>query len=121
MTHIDHFTQRYQHLREELSSFDSLLQGTITKRTIERNVTTKTGKKKKTFGPYFQWTWKKKGKTVTVNLSPEQVPLIQQAIDNNNRLMDILEEMRTLSLKIIDETTTGVKRRKYSSILDFKG
>jgi len=34
--------------------------------------------------------------------------------------MDLLEEMRTLSLKIINKTTTGVKRRKYASILNFK-
>jgi len=81
------------------------------------------GENKKKFGPYYQWTPKRKVKQLrSICQLSMHVPLIQRAIEiyNSNRLMDILEEMRTLSLKIINETTTGVKRRKYASIHDFK-
>ena len=67
---------------------------------------------KKTYGPYFQWTWKRDGKTVTVNLSASQAKAYQRAIDNHRKLEEILHEIRELSLDILEETTRGVRKRK---------
>ena len=64
------------------------------------------------YGPYYQWTWKQKGKTVTVNLTPSQAQAYRQAIGNNQALEETLREMRSLSLNVLEATTPGVKKRR---------
>lgn len=88
-----------------------VLQGTITERTIVRD-DPKRPEGKRDYGPYYQWTWKKKGKTVTVNLTKDQSNVYQKAIDNHRKLEAILDELRSLSLAILEATTEGVKKRK---------
>jgi len=95
-------------LRGKLAATGFLLQGTIAERNIQRG----TGSKKKNYGPYYQWTFKEDGKTVTVNLSPSQVGEFQKAIDNNKEAEAALEKMRNLSREILDISTPGVIRRK---------
>jgi hypothetical protein len=65
----------------------------------------------KTIGPYYQWTFKRSAKTVTVNLSASQRKPFQKAIDTNQSLEALLTQMRELSRKILDATTQGVQRR----------
>ena len=84
-----------------------ILQGTITERTIAH-----LDDKKRTYGPYYQWTRKICAKTVTINLSHSQVKEYQLAINNNKRLEKTIKDMRNLSLKICNATTAGVKKRK---------
>ena len=102
---------RYRRLAASLMEIGFILQGTITERIIHREGSQQ-GKRKTTYGPYYQWTFKESGKTRTVNLSQEQVPLFQEAIDNNRRLIQTLQEMRRLSREILEASTKGVKRRK---------
>jgi hypothetical protein len=66
----------------------------------------------KSFGPYYQWTFKEAGKTVTVNLTAEQAESFGQAIARHRMLEETIAEMRALSRKILEATTPGVKRRK---------
>ena len=103
--------KRYTQLTTRLSKLGFVLQGTITERTITRP-DPKAAKKQKTYGPYYQWTFKRAGKTVTVNLTASQAKTYQRAIDNHRKLENILEQMRTLSLQILETKTQGVKRRK---------
>lgn len=49
-------------------------------------------------GPYWQWSTAVNGKTVTRRLTPEQVPLYLEWIDNRKRLEAILAEMYDLAL-----------------------
>jgi len=102
---------RYSALATRLIEPGLILQGTITKRTIEPS-----GDKKTAYGPYYQWTRKICAKTVTVNLSQSQVKEYQAAINNNKRLEKTVKDMRDLSLKICDATTAGVKKRKLRKI-----
>ena len=102
--------QRYQNLREELCQVGLLVQGTITPRTIEREDAQRPGQRKK-LGPYYQWTRKQRGKTVTVNLARGQVKAYAAAIRNHRRLDKILGQMREISLKILELTTEGVTKR----------
>lgn len=95
-------------LKEKLAGTGFLLQGNISERTITRE----DGSKKKNYGPYYQWTFKKDGKTVTVNLSSSQVGEFQKAIDNNRETENMMEEMRNLSRDILDLSTQGVIKRK---------
>ena len=105
---------RYQQLRKRLGGVGLIVQGTITPRYIQQT-DPQDRRKKKSYGPYYQWTWKKKGKTVTVNLSDQQLKAFRQAIRNQRQLEAMLREMRTLSLEILHLTTPGVKKRVRSS------
>ncbi len=100
-------------LKEKLAGTGLLLQGNISERTITRE----DGSKKKNYGPYYQWTFKKDGKTVTVNLSATQVEEFQKAIDNNRETENMMEEMRNLSREILDFSTMGVIKRKANNEL----
>ena len=103
--------KRYARLTARLAQLGPVLQGTITERTIVRDDPKEPGKQK-TYGPYYQWTFKRAAKTVTVNLSPAQANTYQHAIDNHRKLETIMREMRELSLTILDANTRGVRKRK---------
>jgi len=102
---------RYRRLAQRLGRLELVLQGTITERTILRDDPKRPGWRRD-YGPYYQWTWKKKGKTLTVNLSKGQSKVFQRAIKNHRKMEAILDEMRSLSLAILEATTDGVKKRK---------
>jgi len=108
---VETMRRRYQRLADRLGKLGPVLQGTITERTILCE-DPKAPERQKSLGPYYQWTWKKRGKTVTVNLSKSQSKVYQKAIDNHRKMEAILAEMRILSLAILEATTEGVKRRK---------
>lgn len=100
--------ERYRKLAAKLAATGPILQGTITERTIE--------KEGRTYGPYYQWTFKREGKTVTVNLTASQAELYQKALDQNRELENTIKEMRELSLAICEAKTEGVKKRKSREI-----
>lgn len=101
---------RYRKMAMRLASIGPIVQGTITERTISKDVLS-TGKKKKKYGPYYQWTFKEAGKTVTVNLAEGQVKAFSKAISNNREAEKILAQMRELSRKICEASAEGVKKR----------
>jgi hypothetical protein len=103
--------QRYRRLSAKLANMGPILQGTITERVIKRADPERRGRTK-AYGPYYQWTWKREGKTVTVNLSPSQAKVYQRAIDRHREVEAIIEEMRQTSLALLEHTTKGVPRRK---------
>jgi hypothetical protein len=100
-------------LKSKLIRSGLIVQGTITERRIERK--RQRGDRKKSnaeYGPYYQWTFKRNGKTVTVNLSGKQEKAFHKAIDENRNVENIISEMRELSLEILNLKTKGVKKRK---------
>lgn len=103
--------RRYARLAARLAKIGPVLQGNIAERTITRPDPDAPGKEK-AYGPYYQWTFKRQGKTVTVNLSASQAKSYQRAIDRNRDLEDTIAEMRQLSLEILEAKTKGVKKRK---------
>ena len=105
--------KKMEKLRAKLAGAGLLLQGNIAERNIQRG----TGSKKKNYGPYYQWTFKQGGKTVTVNLSASQVEEFQKAIDNNKKIEAVMEDVRNLSREILDLSTQGVIKRKCNNEL----
>lgn len=103
--------RKYQRLAARLANLKVMAQGTITERTIERDSAAEAGKKR-VYGPYYQWTFKDKGKTVTVNLAPKQAQVYQRAIEEHRKMEAIVEEMLIVSLEILEMKTDGVTRRK---------
>ena len=106
--------EQYRRLREEVAQVGLIALGTITPRTITRP-DPQDRRKKKTYGPYYQWTYKVQGKTVTVNLTQKQTLEFQKAIDNQRRLEAILDRMLQVSRAILQGTTVGVRTRLRAS------
>ncbi len=99
---------RIRRLARQLGRTGLILVGTIRPRWIAA----RHGASKRRLGPYYQWTFKEAGKTVTVNLSPSQVKPFQAAIARQRAVERLLEQMRRLSRQWLDATTQGVARRK---------
>ena len=109
--------QQYRRLKEEILQIGLIALGTITPRTIIRT-DPNDKRKKKTYGPYYQWTFKRQGRTITVNLTKDQAGAFQDAIDNQRKLEAILAKMQELSRSILQTTTVGVCKRPRVSRLN---
>ena len=92
----------YEQLRSELDQLGYLLQGTLSARRIPcgKAACACTTDIEARHGPYFQWSRKRAGRTVSTYLTPEQATLCQQWIKNNRRLESIVSNMRKLSLRL---------------------
>ena len=110
-TSVESIQKGYERLKNKLLRLGPILQGSITPRTIELETPKAPGRMKQ-YGPYYQWTCKRQGRTVNINLSSSQAKAYSKAIKNHRQLETIIAEMRTLSLKILESTTQGVKKRK---------
>jgi len=53
-------------------------------------------------GPYYQWTRKVKGKTVTVRLSQEQAGLLEQWVANARKLDKLVSQMERVSHRLTE-------------------
>ncbi len=102
---------RRRQLLAKLGRTGLVLQGTITRRTIRRPAPEQPAREQR-YGPYYQWTFKRAGRTVTVNLTTAQARLFQQAIREQRRLEKTMIALRLLSRKILELTTVSVARRK---------
>ena len=110
--------RRRRALAARLGRLGLVLQGTLLVRTVRRPDPAAPARTK-AYGPYYQWTWKHEGKTVTVNLSASQARAYQKAIANHRQAEHLLHQMREISLQILEATTVAVKRRKLKTPLDF--
>jgi len=102
---------RYERLKAKLVLIGPIQVGTITRRMDRRRSTTAPGGWVER-GPYYQWTWKERGKTVTRNLSAQQARVYGNAIKNQRKMEKILLQMRELSLKILEETVPTPQKRQ---------
>jgi len=109
---IESMCRRYNRLAARLAKTGVILQGSITERVILQRPTRGQGKQK-AYGPYYQWTWKHQGKTVTVNLTASQAKVFRKAISNHRKMEQITRQMRELSLRILEATTEGVTKRTH--------
>src|SRR5437667_11442360 len=91
--------QPFRQAREELRQLDYFLKGTVSKRMMKcgqpqcachRDLSQR-------HGPYFEWTYKVKGKTVNVKLTAQAAPLYQAATKQNRKLKAVLAKMERLS------------------------
>jgi hypothetical protein len=105
--------KRYEILKAKTAEPGLLLVGTIIKR-MDKRPHPKDPRKTKTYGPYYQWTFKVEGKSRTVNLTAKQAKEYKKAIENHRKLQEHIATMRQLSLKILEQTTEGVRKRKTS-------
>ena len=104
----DHLRRRFERLTTRLGQTPWVLVGTIRPRRLPA----RRAGAKPWLGPYYQWTFKERGKTVTVNLSASQAAPFQRAIAANRKVEASLAAMRALSRQFLEATTQGVNRRK---------
>jgi len=102
--------QRLARLKASLADAGLAIQGTILRRVIRRDGPLRPGHRKD-YGPYYQWTRKRQGRTVLQNLTASQAKVYGRAIRENQRLEKTLAQIRDVSLKLLGLTTRGVKKR----------
>lgn len=71
-------------------------------------------------GPYYQWTRKVRGKTITVRLTPEEAQLMSSYVRNDRQLRRIVAQMRAISLKVVQAQIKTVSRRG-KPLLEIRG
>jgi hypothetical protein len=108
MTQLNKLILKFNRQLAEIQPEGYILQGSVVQRKLQRRV----GATFKTYGPYYLWTRKIKGKTVTLALTDDQARIIRQAINRNRELERRLDQLRSLSEQIIIEVSPSVVRRK---------
>jgi len=66
-------------------------------------------------GPYWYWTRKVDAKTVTKMLSPEQVAEYQEWFENRKRLRELVSELESLGLDVVEADPRTPRRRRKST------
>ena len=92
---------RYAALARSLGQIGFIAQGSLTQRFTHCN---KPGCRcggvpPRLHGPYWQWTAKVDGKTVTRRLTAREAALYQEWIGNDRRVRALLAKMRTVAAK----------------------
>ena len=95
------YQNRYRQLAAQLAEIGMISAGTLTRRYTR---CASPGCKCRAdppqpHGPYWQWTRKIDGKTVTRRLTPAEAKLYREWIANDRRLRRIVDQMRTIAAK----------------------
>ncbi len=93
------FAQTFIVLKQALEQLSYFCKGTVLERMM------KCGQQRcachqdpsKRHGPYFEWTYKEKGKTVNRRLRPEEVPIYETATQQYRKLQSVLKRMEQVS------------------------
>jgi hypothetical protein len=98
-TQIEADAKRFEELKAGLARIEYFSKGTLLVRMI------KCGKPKcpcgadpkRRHGPYFEWTYKEQGKTVSVRLTAKAAPVFQAASKQYRQLKSTLARMEKIS------------------------
>jgi len=104
MRALERQRELYRETTAELATIGYVLQGSITKRwmTCGRPSCGCLDDPDARHGPYYSWTYKREGKTVSVYLSPEQAAQCTEWIKNNRRLERIVRRLRRITRRIAE-------------------
>ena len=97
-TSIEDLQRRHRELARQLADLDLISQGSVVLRYTHCGVPTCRchADPPQLHGPYWQWTRRDHGKTITRRLTESQAHLYQQWIANRRRLAAIVAEMEKL-------------------------
>lgn len=98
---LEGYQRRYQELAAQIADVGLIAAGSVTRRFTR---CTSPGcrcnaEPPSPHGPYWQWTAKVDGKTVTRRLTPREAELYQEWIRNDRRVRSLLDQMRTVAAK----------------------
>jgi hypothetical protein len=93
--------REYDRLRKSLAQIGYISQGSV----LERSVAT-SGRSG------YQWTRKVAQKTITVSLSQEQFKALKEAVKNERKLWQTIQQMEKVSRRILFASLPDTRRRK---------
>jgi hypothetical protein len=107
------YENRYRQLAAQLAEIGMISAGTLTRRYTR---CASPGCKCRAnppepHGPYWQWTRKIDGKTVTRRLSTAEAKLYREWINNDRRLRRTIDQMRAVAAKAAEIRLTKTKPR----------
>ena len=107
-----HDEQRYNELKESIEKLDFIRRGSVVRRFMPCG---KAGCRcqatpPKLHGPYYQWTRKVRGKTVTVRLTRQEATLIKKWIANGSQLTKIVTQMEKVSMRVTDRILRQLRK-----------
>ena len=99
----DRYAQRFQALKQEFQQMEYFCKGTLLKRMMKCGKTACACQHDpaKRHGPYFEWTYKAKGKTVNVKLTRDVMPTFRAASQQYRKLRSLLNRLETLSQVVL--------------------
>lgn len=108
------YEREYEELKTQLMAIGYILQGSVTERWMPcgKSECRCQNDPQARHGPYYQWSWKEHGKTKSIFLDADQVPLCKEWIGNHRETERILKRMRALSLRVARLQKITVKRRR---------
>jgi hypothetical protein len=97
------YVQQFAGLKQQIKGLGYFCKGTVLKRMM------KCGQKRcachkdptKRHGPYFEWTYKAKGKTVNIRLRPAEADVYRAATQQYRKLKAVTIRMESLSRKAV--------------------
>lgn len=96
---------RFAALRRQLETIDFMLQGSVTKRWLAcagAGCRCRADPPRR-HGPYWDWTRKVKGKTVSVRLTPEEARTYLEWIGNRKRFERVVSRMAAVTLQAAEK------------------
>lgn len=96
--------RRYEELKRQIADVPPIRRGSVVRRFMPCG---KPGcrcqaKPPRLHGPYYQWTRKFEGRTVTTRLDRDQAKLLREWIGNGRRLDRLVRQMEQVSLRLTE-------------------
>jgi hypothetical protein len=99
---LANYERRYRELAEQLAGIGLISSGSVTRR-YTRCATPGCrchAEPPQPHGPYYQWTTKVNGKTVTRRLSADEAKLYTEWIANDRTMRRLISQMRQVAAKV---------------------
>ncbi len=102
---IDEYIREFEDCRRELNEIGFILKGSIIKHYTKCRSPTCRCMKDLDYrhGPYYDWTRKVKGKTVTIRLSEEEADILKEWAENKKQFYEIIKRMEMITLDAVKE------------------
>ncbi len=93
-------------LRNQIIARDWVLQGTLLRQYKQcgKNNCRCHQDKKHWHGPYWIWTRKEKGKTITKTLSQNQAKMVKKSLEEMKKINKLVEKWKILSLRHMENS-----------------
>ena len=100
---VDRSAQRFGQLRQQLQQLGYFCKGTVLIRTMKCGQSSCACHQdpSKRHGPYWEWTYKVRGKTVNVKLTPQAAPIYKAASQQYRKLKLLLNRLERTSRTVL--------------------
>ena len=110
---LQEYERRHRELAAQIADIGIIAAGSVTRRfTRCTSVGCRcTAEPPQPHGPYWQWTAKVNGKTVTKRLTEREAQLYQEWIGNDRRIRELVDQLRNIDAKaaelLLKEAVSG--------------